>query len=161
MEFFSFSSRSWRTVWRFPSAFFFPHHLPWESSHRLGKYPRLYQSRKKYSKSLVSNYRPVAFCSASKIMEAINTDTLRCYMLEEKLISDAQHGFLPRRSTVTQLLTCMEQWTTSVENNRAIDAVYRDLYLRPLTLSRIQNFFKKLRVMVSPVVCIRGSKMTF
>ena len=46
------------------------------------------------------------------------------------LISDIQHGFLPKRSCVTQLLTSMEYWTDEMQkgNPRPVD-VYM-LFLR-------------------------------
>ena len=48
------------------------------------------------------------------------------YLLSNNLISDAQHGFLKRRSTCTNLLQCMDDWSLSTELGFQMVVVYID-----------------------------------
>ena len=48
------------------------------------------------------------------------------YLLANRLLSKEQHGFMPGRSCVTQLLTAMEGWTTVLQDGIPIDVVYLD-----------------------------------
>ena len=47
-------------------------------------------------------------------------------MTHNDLFSDAQHGFVPCRNCITQLLLCMEEWTNLLEQGYAFDVVYTD-----------------------------------
>ena len=60
-------------------------------------------------KAVTGNYRPVSLTSVvGKIMESIIRDRLVKHMMDHSLICDAQHGFVPGRSCMTQLFTTME-----------------------------------------------------
>ena len=49
------------------------------------------------------------------------------YLLANQLLSKEQHGFMPGRSCVTQLLTALEGWRTTVlQDGIPIDVVYLD-----------------------------------
>ena len=37
-----------------------------------------------------------------------------------------QHGFVPRQSCTSQLLTAMEEWTKAIQDNKYLDVVYLD-----------------------------------
>jgi hypothetical protein len=51
---------------------------------------------KKGTKSEPGNYRPVSLTSvACKLIEGIIKDKLMDHLLDNKLINDSQHGFLP------------------------------------------------------------------
>ena len=54
--------------------------------------------------------------------------TITCYqnMLKNKLFCDAQHGFVPRRYCVTQLLFVMELWTQMLDSGDPVYAIYLD-----------------------------------
>ena len=47
-------------------------------------------------------------------------------MTQNDLFSNAQHGFVPGRNCITQLLLCMEEWTNLMEQGYAFDVVYTD-----------------------------------
>ena len=82
---------------------------------------------KKGSKKSVENYRPISITSViSKIMESIIRDSIVHHMTQNDLFSDAQHGFVPGRNCITQLLLCMEEWTNLMEQGYAFDVVYTD-----------------------------------
>ena len=48
------------------------------------------------------------------------------YMLSNGLISRHQHGFLSRRSTGTQLLDCLNDWTINIDHRESLDVIYID-----------------------------------
>jgi len=74
-----------------------------------------------------SNYRPVSLTSIfSKIMERVVVVELLDYCRKHGLISRQQHGFLSKRSTVTNLLECTNDWTFALMNHRSVITAYID-----------------------------------
>ena len=59
-------------------------------------------------------------------MESIIRDSIVHHMTQNDLFSDAQHGFVPGRNCITQLLLCTEEWTNLMEQGYAFDVVYTD-----------------------------------
>ena len=59
-------------------------------------------------------------------MESIVRDALVSNLMNNKLIADPQHGFVPGRDCITQLLVCMEEWTDMIENGMCFDVIYTD-----------------------------------
>jgi hypothetical protein len=77
--------------------------------------------------SNVKNYRPISLTSvACKVMERIIVCEMLCYLRSNNLISKQQHGFLSRRSTTTNLLETLNDWTLAIDNKNALSAVYID-----------------------------------
>jgi len=75
----------------------------------------------------VGNYRPISLTSlCCKIMESIIKDDILAYLLTKQLITRHQHGFLSRRSTGTQLLDCLNDWSLNIENKQSLDVIYID-----------------------------------
>ena len=84
---------------------------------------------KKGGRDNPSNYRPVSLTSVlSKLMESLLRDSILEHMQYFNLLCDAQHGFVPRRSCASQLLSCMEDWTKSIEQGQPVDVAYLDFY---------------------------------
>ena len=82
---------------------------------------------KKGDESSVSNYRPVSLTSViSKVMETLVRNNIMEHLLNEKLLADAQHGFVSGRSCVTQLIETIEEWTQMLDKGNSVDAVYLD-----------------------------------
>ena len=64
---------------------------------------------KKGKESDPGNYRPVSLTSViSKIMESIVRDAIVDHLLKNDLFSNDQHGFVPGRNCISQLLVCIE-----------------------------------------------------
>ena len=59
-------------------------------------------------------------------MESIIRDKLVAHMEKNKLFSRYQHGFVPRRNCISNLLICMEMWTEMIERGLPIDVIYTD-----------------------------------
>ena len=82
---------------------------------------------KKGSRNKPNNYRPVSLTSVlSKIMESLVRDSITEHLQDYELLGDAQHGFVPRRSCASQLLSCMEDWTKAIEEGHPVDVAYLD-----------------------------------
>ena len=74
-----------------------------------------------------SNYRPVSLTSViCKIMERIIANDVLVYLRKNNLLSRAQHGFLSKRSTVTNLLECLSDWTLGIKCKYNTDVIYID-----------------------------------
>ena len=82
---------------------------------------------KKGPKNYSENYRAVSITSIlCKLMESIVRDKLVCHMMENKLFSEKQHGFVRSRNCVTNLLICIEIWTEMMEKGHLMDIIYTD-----------------------------------
>jgi Reverse transcriptase (RNA-dependent DNA polymerase)/Endonuclease-reverse transcriptase len=111
----------------------YPLKLMYEESFKQKKLPLDWRSAnistlfKTGSKSDVSNYRPVSLTSiVCKIMESIIKDNVVEHFKINNLFSKKQFGFIKGRSTVSQLLKIMDEWTEQLENGGRIDVVYTD-----------------------------------
>ena len=70
----------------------------------------------------VSNYRPISLtCISSKIMERIIVNSLMDHFHKNNIISKAQHGFLKRLSTLTNLLESFNDWTLALQNHSGVE----------------------------------------
>ena len=86
----------------------------------------LYKGKGKFCD--VKNYRPISQTSnVCKAMEKV----IKCQMLEflnaTGAISNLQHGFMKNRSTLSQLLDCINIWTKSINAGEPIDVIYLDV----------------------------------
>lgn len=73
----------------------------------------------------IENYRGVSLQSAiPKILDKLVTDQLSS--LSNGIIVDNQHGFQPRRSTITNLLEYQHCLTQSLEQGCQVDSIYTD-----------------------------------
>ena len=83
------------------------------------------QVLKKGNPSDVTNYRPISLlCNFSKIFESILYKHI--YSSVAAFISFNQHGFMQRRSTVTNL-ACFTQFTTEIlDESGQVDTIYLD-----------------------------------
>ena len=82
---------------------------------------------KKGSPSDPKNYRPIALtCSCCKILESIVASEVLTFLLEHKLITRDQHGFLKRHSTTTNLLESINDWTMTISNHKSTTIAYLD-----------------------------------
>ena len=81
--------------------------------------------KNKGSNNKCENYRPISLTSQScRIMESLVADKIREFIRPK--LDPNQHGFLPGKSTVTQLLETISDWTNSMNEGRLIDVLYVD-----------------------------------
>ena len=82
---------------------------------------------KKSPSNVVENYRPISLTSSvCKVFEIIVKDSLLSHLLSHHLLSDSQHGFLPGRSTLTQLLLSTHDWVSVFNSNLQTEIVFVD-----------------------------------
>ncbi|CAC5393388.1 unnamed protein product [Mytilus coruscus] len=79
----------------------------------------------KGNKSQAKNYRPVSLTSVvCKIMEKIVREHIISHMIQNKLFSNKQYGFISGRSTALQLLEVIDKWTESLDNGHQVNCIY-------------------------------------
>jgi hypothetical protein len=109
------------------------------------KQSRITPIHKKGEKSLVQNYRGVSVVPLfSKVFESF----LCQYLLNvtKHLIPEGQHGFMPKRSTVTNLIDFSHYLGNCIDNNSQVDTVYVDFLSafnkvpHSLLLNKLFNF---------------------
>ena len=82
---------------------------------------------KKGSKANPGNYRPVSLTSqVGKIMESIIKDAMLKHIKRFNLISESQHGFVSKRSCLTNLLVFLEEVTNYIDKGFPVDVIYLD-----------------------------------
>ena len=83
---------------------------------------------KKGDKTLASNYRPILLTSIScKIMEHLIHTHLFSHLESINILCDRQHGFRPRRSCESQLITTVNNISKSLDSGFQIDIIFLDL----------------------------------
>ena len=83
---------------------------------------------KKGSRSDLNNYRPISLLSCvSKLFEKIIHKYLYNFLLDNSLISCFQSGFLPGKSTTTQLIEIYHKMCKSLDDNKEVRVVFLDI----------------------------------
>jgi hypothetical protein len=115
------------------NAFATPLSLIYKRSFATGSVPDLWKKSnvtpifKKGSKLKASNYRPVSLTSVPcKVMEHIVHNRIIRHCIENALIAKAQHGFVPRKGCVTNLLESRDIITEAIHQGHAVDVIYTD-----------------------------------
>ena len=82
---------------------------------------------KKGSAGDVTNYRPISLtCVLSKVMERIIASKILDHLQFNNILSNSQHGFMRRRSTCTNMLECVNDWTICLQTQQQVAVVYID-----------------------------------
>lgn len=76
---------------------------------------------------IVTNYRPISLTSSlCKILERKIYNELYSHFTTLGILPNYQHGFRSKKSTTTQLLETLDEWTHAIESGFCIDVVYFD-----------------------------------
>ena len=82
---------------------------------------------KKGPRNKCNNFRPVSLTSqVIKLLETIIQDNMLKLADTNNAISCDQHGFQKKISCITQLLECLQDWTTNTDNSAETDVIYLD-----------------------------------
>ena len=74
-----------------------------------------------------ANYRPVSLTSVPcKVMEKIIRNTIFKHLINENLISESQHGFVDKKSCITNLLETLDYLTNSKACGKIVDLILLD-----------------------------------
>jgi hypothetical protein len=75
-----------------------------------------------------NDYRPVSLTSGfSRLEEAVILDPMMAHVQQHNLLSQCQFGFLPRRSSCSQLLSCQYEWLVSHCESESMKVIYTDI----------------------------------
>lgn len=81
---------------------------------------------KKGDRTMIDNYRGIsALCAISKLLELVVMGPFVAHC--RTFLANAQHGFIPKRSTATNLLSLTSYVMDSFNNRSQTDVVYTDL----------------------------------
>jgi len=73
------------------------------------------------------DFRPISItCSIARVMEGIVARLLIKHMIDNKLMHSNQFAFVPKGSTVSQLILQFENWYTALYENKCIDVLFLD-----------------------------------
>jgi Reverse transcriptase (RNA-dependent DNA polymerase) len=61
-----------------------------------------------------------------KVLESLIKDNLMRHLIQNKLIKDSQHGFMPNRSCTTNLIEFMDTVTKNIDSGKPVDVFYLD-----------------------------------
>ena len=82
---------------------------------------------KKGPRTQPSNYRPISLTShVCKVFESVIRDQIVIHLSKFKLIGDSQHGFVTKRSCLTNLLEFLDFVTNYVDKGLAVDVIFLD-----------------------------------
>jgi Reverse transcriptase (RNA-dependent DNA polymerase) len=96
-------------------------------------------------KSDPGNYRPVSLTSVScRLMESIIKDQIVSHLDRNGLVKKSQHGFMNRRSCVSNLLCYLEKVTSEIDKGKAVDVIYLD-FAKAFDTVPHERLKKKLR----------------
>ena len=83
---------------------------------------------KKGSRDGPSHYRPVSLTSVlCRVLENITAEKLTDHLFKYNLLSANQFGFMPNRSTCSQLLIALNKWYKSFDDAIDINIIYTDI----------------------------------
>jgi len=111
-----------------------PLSLFYNSFMSIGKIPAEWKSatvipvyKRKGQSSDPASYRPISQTSVfCKLMERVIAAELNDFLLANGLISRHQHGFIAKRSTTTNLMDSLNDWTLAIDNKQSNTIVYVD-----------------------------------
>ena len=103
-------------------------------------------------KSNPCNYRPISLtCIASKVLEHIVHSHVMKHLDSHRILTDVQHGFRAKRSTVTQLIRTIYDLAKTIQENRSVHAAILDFSKASVNLNTMASERTYLR-MVSTIV---------
>ena len=99
-------------------------------------------------KSSVTNYRPISLlCTTSKVLERLVFNKL--IVILGPRVSDCQFGFMPKRSTLKQLLLFVHEILSSLSAKSQHDVIYLDIRKAFDTISHSKLLLKLRRLGVN------------
>jgi hypothetical protein len=99
---------------------------------------------KKGNRLVAANYRPVSLTLVvCKLLEGIIRDRFMDYLVNNKLISKDQHGFVKKKACVTNLLETLDFISSKLAVGECIDVIFLD-FLKAFDMVLHRKLLKKL-----------------
>ena len=99
---------------------------------------------KKGSRIEAANYRPVSLTSVvCKLLEGVIRDRFMDYLVNNKLISKDQHGFVRKKACVTNLLETLDFISSKLVKGECVDIIFLD-FLKAFDMVPHRRLLKKL-----------------
>jgi len=103
------------------------------------------QVHKKGSTTSVGNYRPISVtCVPCKLLEHVVVSKIYDHPVHNGLLCDEQHGFIISKSTCTNLLECLNDWTRNSEKGLPTIVIYIDFCKAFDVIQHDKLFVKRL-----------------
>jgi len=103
-----------------------------------------YSCPQKGSTDLLSNYRLISVtCVTCKLLERIVTSKIYDHLVNNNIITNSQHGFVRGRSTCTNLLESLNDWTSNTQDGCQTTVIYID-FSRAFDVVQHDKLFVKL-----------------
>jgi len=140
-----------RLLQQFESSLIQPLEILFNKSISTGEVPSAWKTAnvtpifKKGTKGDPGNYRPVSLTSVPcKLLESVLKDKIMSHLLDNNLIKESQHGFMPGRSCATNLVEFLDFVTKAVDDGKAVDIFYLD-FAKAFDKVPRQRLIRKLR----------------
>ena len=79
------------------------------------------------SQSEPVNYRPISLTShLGKIFKGIHKEYIVSHLVAHSFSNESQHGFMAKRSCLTNLVEFMKYVTDAVDHGKPVDVIYLD-----------------------------------
>jgi len=99
---------------------------------------------KKGSRSSPNNYRPISLTSVScKLMERIMRDVMLEHLYSNNIIASEQHGFVMKKSVVTNLIETVDRISDGIENEFHVPIVFLDF---AKAFDHVCHFFLRVKL---------------
>ena len=100
---------------------------------------------KKGPTNVLSNYRPISItCVPCKLLERIVVNRIYSHLVDNGLLCKEQHGFVRGRSTLTNLLESLNDWTHNTDDKCSTVVIYID-FSKAFDVVQHDKLFIKLR----------------
>lgn len=104
-----------------------------EVSYNTGQLPSLWSESiviplyKKGNQHSVENFRPISLtCTSCKLLESIFNKFIINHLHTNKILKNNQFGFMKNKSCLTQLLTCKNIYSKSLDEKNSLDIIFLD-----------------------------------
>ena len=92
------------------------------------KIAKIHPIHKRGDRTNIENYRPISLLPIfSKILEKLIQKRLQQFLLKHKIITDQQHGFIPKKSTTTAAYSLINTILEGLNNKQYILGIFCDL----------------------------------
>ena len=117
---------------------------------------------KKGPTNVLTNYRPISItCVPCKLLERVVSSKIYSHLMRNNILHPEQHGFVRGKSTCTNLLESLNDWTRNIQDGFPTVVIYID-FCKAFDVVQHDELFVKLQaigMMVSAVNYLNGLKI--